>query len=210
MTLCLLMVRAKKTGCQGRLDCRSSAGPGKSASCRFISRATTDRSRDVAATSAGLLAVIGSVACTVGVVREMLSAPFDSKQELAGHWEVAELEQDQRKERVAGRGAPGVESFESCDQADPCSVAERDQLPCPRAVRLLPEHPSGRLHPGDGERHRVIDVLRHRDAVADVEVLMFGQDLVGTRVAGVVDEVIRVPARPSVAELHKPWPDRLG
>jgi hypothetical protein len=46
-----------------------------------------------AVTSVGFSA-LGSVGCTVGVLHEMFSTTFDSKQELAGHGEVAELEQD--------------------------------------------------------------------------------------------------------------------
>ena len=52
-----------------------------------------EHSLERAATSLSFSA-LGSVARTIGVVREVLSTTLDSKQELAGHGEVAELEQD--------------------------------------------------------------------------------------------------------------------
>jgi hypothetical protein len=57
--------------------------------------------------------------------RESLGAPFHVEEELPHHWEVAELEEDERRQRVSGRCPPLVALFESRDQT--CAAAlERD------------------------------------------------------------------------------------
>jgi hypothetical protein len=49
----------------------------------------------------------------------------------------------------------------------------------------------------------------HQDLVADLEVLVLGQDPIGAGMAVVVDPVVAVPAGPAEPDLDKPRPDLL-
>jgi hypothetical protein len=54
-----------------------------------------------------------------------------------------------------------------------------------------------------------MSLVEHRDQVTDVDVLVLLDDAVGASLACVVDEVVRVEAASSVAELCDPRPDVL-
>jgi hypothetical protein len=138
------------------------------------------------------------------VPREALGPRLDAQHALAHEEDVEEVHGELlRKQEGVG---PVVAVAHACDQARVLLV-DRVEVPEPGACGVVraPEHPA---------RFREVLAVHgrpgaHGEVLADLEVLVFGQDVPGAGLAAVVDPVVAVPAGAAPADLHEPWPDLL-
>ncbi len=145
-----------------------------------------------------------------------MTKPFcprlDPQHAFAHEREVAELSDNLLRQDHWVR--PSVSVTHARDEAR-VQLVDRVKVPEPgargviahgsRAPRLSPEHPARLL-----ERLAVLGGPgTHREILADLEVLVLGQDVPGAGLAAVVDPVVAVPAGPSPTDLNEERPDLL-